>query len=91
MKKISPKTKIIANNHIQARLTNKFNPVRDDVKTKDDVIQKLLQGYVYEEVLREIEIKFCSVTSLLMQGQFGYSSKAYKAAVYKGFKALLDN
>jgi hypothetical protein len=26
-----------------------------------------------------------------MQGQFGYSSKVYKAAVYKGFKALLDN
>lgn len=91
MKRISPKTKIIADNHIQARLTNEFDPVSEDVKTKDDVIQKLLQGYVYEDVLHQIEIRFCSVTCLLMHSQFGYSSKAYKAAVYKGFKALLDN
>jgi len=90
MKRISTTAKAIADNYIKARQNNTFTPVTTPLKTKDEVIQGILQGAVYEDVIHQIEIRFCSVTSILMQGQFNYTSNAYKSGVYKGFKALLD-
>jgi hypothetical protein len=90
MKRISTTAKAIADNYIKARQNNAFTPVTTPLKTKDEVIQGILQGAVYEDVIHQIEIRFCSVTSILMQGQFNYTSNAYKSGVYKGFKALLD-
>ena len=90
MKRISTTAKAIADNYIKARQNNTFTPVTTPLKTKDEIIQGILQGAVYEDVIHQIEIRFCSVTSILMQGQFNYTSNAYKSGVYKGFKALLD-
>jgi len=90
MKRISTTAKAIADNYIKARQNNTFTPVTTPLKTKDEIIQGILQGAVYEDVIYQIEIRFCSVTSILMQGQFNYTSNAYKSGVYKGFKALLD-
>lgn len=90
MKRISTTAKAIADNYIKARQNNTFTPITTPLKTKDEIIQGILQGAVYEEVMHQIEIRFCSVTSILMQGQFNYTSNAYKSGVYKGFKALLD-
>lgn len=90
MKRISTTAKAIADNYIKARQNNTFTPITTPLKTKDEIIQGILQGAVYEDVIHQIEIRFCPVTSILMQDAFNYTSKAYKSGVYKGFKALLD-
>lgn len=90
MKKISSQTKAIADSYINAKIQNKFDSITPDIKTKQDLINKIKEGNIYREVLDQIEIKFCPITSILMSSQFNHTSHAYKAAIYKGFKVLLD-
>lgn len=87
MQRIKPKVKAIADAHIKARETGKFdNP---EIKTRMDVINALWEGKTFEEVLRQVEIRYASIGSILISG-LGHSSQSYKSAVYKGFKKLLQ-
>jgi hypothetical protein len=88
MDRISKQTKAIADAHIQARISGTFdNP---EVTTREDVIEALRDGKTIEGVLDQIEIKFTSITAILLSRKLFHQSKNYKAGVYKGFKILLD-
>jgi hypothetical protein len=87
MKRITPQIKAIADAHIQAKSTGTWdNP---SVTTKEEVLSLLRDGKTFSEVLRQIEIRYVSITSNLMSSQLGYVSDAYKKGVYKGFKVIL--
>jgi hypothetical protein len=87
MKRITPQIKAIAEAHIQARINGNFdNPI---VSTTDEIYQALRDGQTFSEVLRQIEIRFVSITSNLMSSHLGYTTDAYRKGVYKGFKVLL--
>jgi hypothetical protein len=87
MKRITPQIKAIADAHIEAKLTGTWdNP---NANTKGEVLSLLRDGKTFAEVLRQIEIKYVSITSNLMSSQLGYVSDAYRKAVYKGFKVIL--
>jgi hypothetical protein len=88
MDRISKQTKAIADAHIQARISGTFdNP---EVTTREDVIEALRDGKTIEGVLDQIEVKFTSITAILLSRKLFHQSKNYKAGVYKGFKILLD-
>ena len=88
MGRITPQVKAIADAHIQARQSGKFdNPT---VRTREELFEKLSSGQTFEEVLRQIEVRFASIGSILMSTTMLYVSQSYKSAVYKGFKALLQ-
>jgi len=89
MQKITKKTKMIADAHLLAKKTGLFNdPVVSD---KDQLLQALKQGQTFSKLMDEIEIRFVSVTSLMMAHILDHNSKAYKKGIYKGFKQLLQN
>lgn len=86
--RISKQVKAIADAHIAAKANGTFdNP---HVSTREQVIQALFEGKTFEEVLRQVETRFCSITTLLLQGTFDYTTQAYKRDVYRGFKTLLQ-
>lgn len=85
--RITKETKAIADKHLEARRLQKFdNP---EIKTKSDVIAHLRNGKTIEGVLTQIEARFCSVTSTVLN-RMGHDSQAYKRQVYHGFKILLQ-
>ena len=87
MKRITPQIKAIAEAHIDAKINGTFdNPA---VTTKEEVFQSLRDGKTFSEVLRQIEIRYVSITSNLMSSQLNYVTDAYRKGVYKGFKTLL--
>ena len=89
MQRISKETKMIADNHILAKQTGLFNdPV---ISSKDELIQALKQGQTFSKLMNEIEIRFVSVTSLMMANVLDHNSGAYKKGIYNGFKTLLQN
>jgi len=89
MQKITKKTKMIAYAHLLAKKTGLFNdPVVSD---KDQLLQALKQGQTFSKLMDEIEIRFVSVTSLMMAHILDHNSEAYKKGIYKGFKQLLQN
>lgn len=88
MNRISKQTKAIAEAHIQARLNGTFdNP---EVTTKEELIQALKDGKTFEELLDRIEMKYTSITSILLSRKMFHQSTNYKNGVYKGFRILLD-
>jgi hypothetical protein len=87
MKRITPQIKAIAEAHIQAKLTGTWdNP---NANTKGEVLRLLRDGKTFAEVLRQVEIRYVSITSNLMSSQLNYVSDAYRKGVYKGFKVIL--
>jgi hypothetical protein len=88
MKRISPQTKAIADAHIKARLNSSFDDPQ--VTTKEEMIDALLQGKTFSALLDTIEMRFTSITSILLSRSLFHQSDNYKSGVYKGFKILLD-
>lgn len=88
MKRISKQAKAIADAHIKARLQGNFDDPK--VTTKEELIEALLSGKTFSELLEEIEMRFTSITSILLSRQLFHQSNNYKAGVYKGFKILID-
>ena len=89
MKRITKETKAIADAHLQAIKTGQFDdPI---IHTKDGLIEALRAGKTSSDLLHQIELRFVSMTSNLYSSVFEYQSGAYKKAVYKGFKILLQN
>jgi hypothetical protein len=89
MKRISPKTKAIADAHIKARLEGNFDDPK--VTTKQEMFDAILEGKTFSGLLDEIEVRFTSITSIILSRKLFHQSKNYKSGVYKGFKILLDN
>jgi nitroimidazol reductase NimA-like FMN-containing flavoprotein (pyridoxamine 5'-phosphate oxidase superfamily) len=51
----------------------------------------ILEGKTFSGLLDEIEVRFTSITSIILSRKLFHQSKNYKSGVYKGFKILLDN
>lgn len=88
MNRISKTAKRIADAHIQARINNSFTDPQ--VSTKEELLQKLHEGETFLELIREVELKYCSVGSMMLSAVMNHTSNNYKQAVYKGFKQLID-
>ena len=92
MKRITKIAKGIADAHIEARQgVRAFDELPDGITTREQIIELLLDGKVLEPVIKEVEARFSSVGSSVMNGVFGHASNNYRAAVYKGFRILIDN
>jgi hypothetical protein len=78
----------IVSAHIEARVNNKFDDPA--VNCKDDVISCLMDGKTFSAVMDQIEIRFCSVTSLIIARAVDHRTDAYRRQVRKGFKVLLS-
>jgi hypothetical protein len=88
MARIKPHVKAIADAHLEARLTGKWdNP---QVTSKAEVLSALNDGKTFEEVFNQVEIRFASVGSIIMNRTLDYTSSSYRSAIYKGFKSLLQ-
>ena len=88
MKRITKQTKAIADAHLAAKVAGKFDDPK--VTTRNEVIAALRDGKTFSDVLHQIELWFMPVDTIVLSELFGSQSSTYKAAVYKGFKALLD-
>lgn len=87
-KRILKEVKAIADAHIKADMEGTFdNP---PAKAGKEVIVHLWAGKTFAAVLREIEIRYIPITSIVLSSTFKHQSHAYKAGVYKGFKHLLQ-
>jgi hypothetical protein len=88
--RIQPKIKAIADAHIAAKMAGKFDNPK--VSTKEEIIECLYMGKTFSQVLNVIEIRFCSITSLLLHSPalLAHTTHQYKAGVYKGFKIMLQ-
>jgi hypothetical protein len=91
MQKITKLQKQIADAHINAKINGSFQCPPYQINSKEDVIQALREGYTIEGLYNEIQFRNVSLTSLLLQAVNSYTTKAYKQAMYKGFKSLLTN
>ena len=91
-KRITPEIKLIADAHIRGKINGKFDdPV---VSNKAELIKALHEGKTFSQLLDTIEIRFCSVgTLLLASGTIldQHISNNYKNSIYKGFKTLLNS
>lgn len=88
MKRISKQAKAIADAHIRAAKEDSFDD--PSCRTRDEVIAALKDGKTLRMVLEAIEFRFASVGSIMLSRVMDYTSQSYKAAVYKGFRILID-
>jgi hypothetical protein len=80
----------IADAHINARISKQWGnaPI---VRNIDELVTELKNGHLYEGVLKEVEIRYVGVQSLLLQSVLDVTTETYKRNVRKGFKTLLQN
>lgn len=86
--KITAQTKAIAEAHIAAAISGHFDDPR--VSTREEVLALMRQGKTFSQVLEQVEVRFCTITSTLYRRQFNHITRAYRTDVYKGFKKLLQ-
>jgi hypothetical protein len=89
MKRISKKVKAIADAHIEAKITGKF--LEQHVTNKDELLQSIVDGYTYKQLLDLVEVNYVTITSMMMSSLIGHVSDSYKKQVYKGFKEILKD
>jgi Tfp pilus assembly protein PilW len=87
MKRISKKVKAIADAHIEAKITGKFS--EQHVTNKSELLDSIVQGYTYKQLLYLVEVNYVSTTSQLLSSLVGHVTDAYRKQVYKGFKEIL--
>jgi hypothetical protein len=87
--RITKETKQIADAHIKARIDGTFDD--PNVNTREELIQALRDGKTFSGLLDRIEMKFTSITSILLSRKLFHQSKNYTNGVYKGFKILLQH
>lgn len=87
MNRISKQVKAIADAHIEAKMTGKF--LEQNVANKEQLLQSIVDGYTYKQLLDLVEVNYVTITSQLTSTLLGYVSDAYKKQVYKGFKEIL--
>jgi len=88
--RITPQTKAIADAHIEAMRQGVFKDT--GVKSKEELLEAMRQGYTFYGVLHHIENMYVNTTSLVLCRLSGYQDQTeeYKRSVYKGFKELLQ-
>ena len=91
MTRITKLQKQIADRYIDAKLKNEFNPPPYKITCVDEIIKSINEGYTIAELYDEIQFRNVSVTSMLYQSMFDYTTKAYKTSMYSGFKKFLNN
>jgi hypothetical protein len=89
MERITKLQKQIADAHMRANQEGSFTNLK--VNSKEEFHESLKRGETYELVYKEIVYRYASMTSLMMSSVLGHDSKAYKQAVYKGFKNVLNS
>lgn len=90
MARITKLQKQIADAHIEAMKVNKYDdPPLDG--SLDNLKQSLLQGKTIRYLMEGIVTRYVSITSQLMNNVMDYTSDAYKKAIYRGFKEVLNN
>lgn len=89
MKRISKQVKAIADAHIEAKITGKF--LEQHVTNKDELLQSIVDGYTYKQLLHLVEVNYVTITSQLLSSVVGHVTDAYKKQVYKGFKEILKD
>lgn len=90
MTRITKEVKKIADAYIEARLTDKgWSDIRPS--TSKQVIEAVKMGHIIPEVMEQIEVRYCSITSTILARNLGHASKEYKKQVYTAFKNLLNN
>jgi hypothetical protein len=88
MKRISKQVKAIADAHIEAKITGKF--VGQHVTNKDELLDSIVNGYTYKQLLNLVEVNYVTITSQMMSSLVGHVTDAYRKQVYKGFKEILN-
>ena len=63
MKRISKQVKAIADAHIEAKMTGKF--LEQHVTNKDELLQSIVEGYTYKQLLDLVEVNYVTITSQL--------------------------
>ena len=86
--RITKQIKAIADAHIAAKASGKFDDI--PVATKEEAIFLLLAGKTFSEVLRQVEVRYCSIGSILSSNLLENTSDNYRKGVYNGFKTLLQ-
>jgi hypothetical protein len=89
MQKITKETKAIADAHLLAKENNSFND--PSISSREDLFIALKNGQTFSKLMNEIEIRFVSITSLMVAQNLKHNTEAYKKGIYKGFKQLLQN
>lgn len=79
----------IASAHIEARNTGKFDDI--PVTSRDELMRHLADGKTFSNVLDQVEIRFCTITSLILARSMSHNTDAYRRQVRKGFNALLGD
>lgn len=88
MKRISKQVKAIADAHIEAKMMGRW--IGQDVKNKEELLQSLLIGCTYKQLLDLVEVNYVTITSQMLIS-VGYVPDSYKKQVYKGFKEILND
>lgn len=88
MNRISKQVKAIADAHIEAKMIGRW--IGQDVKNKEELLQSLLIGCTYKQLLDLVEINYVTITSQMLV-HVGYVPDSYKKQVYKGFKEILKD
>ena len=89
MKRITKQTKAIADAHINARISNSFNPI--EWNNIEELKEAMRNGHTFPSLMDKIESAKCTITSTLLARRFGHVSVAYKNDIYGIFKAFLDS
>lgn len=84
MKRITSELKAIADAHLRARMDDKFDD--DNVTNREELISALRNGRTFSKLLDEIEIRYSTISSILMCRTLKHVTEAHRKAVYKGFK-----
>jgi hypothetical protein len=87
MKRISKQVKAIADAHIEAKITGNF--LEENISSKSDLLDSIVNGYTYKQLLYLVEVNYVTITSQLMSSVVGHVTDAYRKQVYKGFKEIL--
>jgi hypothetical protein len=80
----------IADAHIKARNAGNFtHPRTVKFTSKKELFEAFKRGETVETALDEIEIRFCTITSIMLAGVLGHTSQKYRTNVRKAFKKLI--
>lgn len=88
-KKANSLSRKIADKYIAAKTSLEFDPLPESI-TPDQMLHNVINGAVYEVLLNEIESRYMSMTSMLYAGIGLGVTEAYKKAMRKAFKDILN-
>jgi hypothetical protein len=92
MKRFTKTQKAIVDAYLAARASNKWDDGCPVNGTPQSLREALVSGKVYKEIMDEIEIRYTSITSIILASTtFSHLSNSYKAGIRTGFRRLFNN